>query len=94
MRSRADGDHLIGKRYLTYAEPTVEIHLPGAPISMPPERLSECARISISCNKFMEYFDPDQGLHVRAVSTAVNSVANNCAQLIEPITLGEPETHF
>ncbi|MFZ2227451.1 MAG: SOS response-associated peptidase [Candidatus Nanopelagicaceae bacterium] len=42
----------------------------------------------------MEYSDPDAGLTVHAVSTAVNSVAHDGAQLIEPITLGEPETLF
>lgn len=42
----------------------------------------------------MEYSDPDAGLTVHAVSNAVNSVANDGAQLIEPVTLGEPETLF
>ena len=42
----------------------------------------------------MEYSGQDQGLTVRAVSTAVNSGANDGNQLIEPIILGEPETLF
>lgn len=42
----------------------------------------------------MEYPDPDAGLTVHAVTTLVNSVAHDGAQLIEPITLGEPETLF
>ena len=42
----------------------------------------------------MEYSDSDAGLTVHVLSTAVNSVAHDGAQLIEPITLGEPETLF
>lgn len=42
----------------------------------------------------MEYSDPDEGLKAYAVSTAVNSVANDGIELIKPIILGEPETLF
>lgn len=42
----------------------------------------------------MEYSDPDEGLHAYALSTAVNSVANDGIELIKPIDLGEPETLF
>jgi len=37
---------------------------------------------------------PDDGLVARPVSSEVNLVRNNSPRLIEPITLGEPETLF
>ena len=37
---------------------------------------------------------PDDGLIARPVSSEVNLVRNNSPRLIEPITLGEPETLF
>jgi putative SOS response-associated peptidase YedK len=37
---------------------------------------------------------PDDGLVARPVSSEVNLVRNNSRRLIEPITLGEPETLF
>jgi putative SOS response-associated peptidase YedK len=37
---------------------------------------------------------PDDGLVARPVSSEVNLVRNNSPRLVEPITLGEPETLF
>ena len=37
---------------------------------------------------------PDDGLVARPVSSEVNLVRNNSPRLIEPITLGEPDTLF
>lgn len=42
----------------------------------------------------MEYSDLDSGLTAHAVSDLVNAVRNDGLQLIEPITLGQPETLF
>ena len=68
------------------------------PVFMPNDRwekwLDPATTEIAELRALMEYSDPDQGLTVRAISTAVNSVANDGAQLIEPITLGEPETLF
>jgi putative SOS response-associated peptidase YedK len=44
--------------------------------------------------KVMEYSDLYEGLSVHAVSTSVNSVAHDGPELIQPITLGEPQTLF
>lgn len=44
--------------------------------------------------KLMEYSDLYEGLRVYAVSNSVNSVAHDGPALIEPITLGEPQTLF
>jgi len=44
--------------------------------------------------KLMEYSDLYEGLSVYAVSNSVNSVSHNGPELIEPITLGEPQTLF
>jgi hypothetical protein len=42
----------------------------------------------------MEVDEPDAGLIAQPVSARVNLVANNGAELIIPIELGEPETLF
>ena len=44
--------------------------------------------------KVMEYSDLYEGLRVHAVSNSVNSVAHDGSALIQPITLGEPQTLF
>ena len=44
--------------------------------------------------KLMEVDEPDAGLIAQPVSPRVNLVANNGAELIIPIELGEPETLF
>lgn len=42
----------------------------------------------------MEYSDAYDGLSVYAVSNTVNSLAHDGPELIQPITLGEPQTLF
>ena len=42
----------------------------------------------------MQVPDPDAHLHYWPVSTLVNSIRNNGAELIAPIELGDPETLF
>jgi putative SOS response-associated peptidase YedK len=44
--------------------------------------------------KAMVLEEPDAGLVAVPVSSRVNLVANNGAELIAPIELGEPETLF
>lgn len=44
--------------------------------------------------KLMEYSDLYDGLNPYAVSNSVNSTSNDSPSLIEPITLGEPQTLF
>lgn len=68
------------------------------PVFMPSDRWESWLNPSMTeideLRALMEYSDPDAGLTVHAVSTAVNSVAHDGPQLVAPVTLGEPETLF
>jgi len=68
------------------------------PVFMPPDRwqvwLDTEVRDMNRLINMMSLDEPDAGLTARPVSTRVNVVANNGAELIIPIALGEPETLF
>lgn len=68
------------------------------PVFMPRDRwpgwLDTEARDINRLLKLMEVDEPDAGLIAQPVSPRVNLVANNGAELIIPIELGEPETLF
>lgn len=68
------------------------------PVMMPPERwdrwLDPTLRDIDEVTSLMQLSEPDKGLRAHPVSARVNLVANNGAQLIEEIELGEPETLF
>ena len=68
------------------------------PVFMPRDRwqgwLDTEARDINRLLKLMEVDEPDAGLIAQPVSPRVNLVANNGADLIIPIELGEPETLF
>jgi putative SOS response-associated peptidase YedK len=68
------------------------------PIFMPEDRweswLDTEARDINRLVKAMILDEPDAGLVAVPVSSRVNLVANNGAELIAPIELGEPETLF
>ena len=68
------------------------------PVFMPPDRwqvwLDTEVRDMNRLINMMSLDEPDAGLTARPVSTRVNVVANNGAELIIPIELGEPETLF
>ena len=68
------------------------------PVFMPGDRwqgwLDTEARDINRLLKLMEVDEPDAGLIAQPVSPRVNLVANNGADLIIPIELGEPETLF
>jgi putative SOS response-associated peptidase YedK len=68
------------------------------PVFMPRDRwqgwLDTEARDINRLIKLMEVAEPDAGLVAQPVSPRVNLVANNGAELIIPIELGEPETLF
>lgn len=68
------------------------------PVIMPPERWQEWLDPDVrevgDLRQLMEYSEVLEGLTAHAVSTSVNAVRNNGAQLRQPIDLGEPETLF
>ena len=68
------------------------------PVFMPRDRwqgwLDTEARDIHRLLKLMEVDEPDAGLVAQPVSPRVNLVANNGAELIIPVELGEPETLF
>ncbi|OIQ65996.1 hypothetical protein GALL_524400 [mine drainage metagenome] len=68
------------------------------PVILPSNRWESWMDPSITdaddLRKLMEYSDLYDGLSVYAVSNSVNSVAHDGPELIEPITLGEPQTLF
>jgi putative SOS response-associated peptidase YedK len=69
-----------------------------SPVFMPQERWEQWLdpenRDINRLLKLMQDADPDSGISARPVSPRVNLVANNGAELIEPIELGAPETLF
>lgn len=68
------------------------------PIILPKDRWESWMDPSLldadDLRKLMEYSDVYEGLSVYAVSNSVNSVAHDGPALIQPITLGEPQTLF
>lgn len=68
------------------------------PVFMPSERWEEWLdpqrREIADLRSLMEYSEALQGLTAHAVSTSVNAVRNDGAELIRPIALGDPETLF
>ncbi|CAB4537624.1 unannotated protein [freshwater metagenome] len=68
------------------------------PVFMPEDRwenwLDTEARDINRIIKLMDIEQPDKGVAAVPVSARVNVVANNGAELIIPIELGEPETLF
>ena len=68
------------------------------PVFMPKQRWSDWldpqSRDINRLIKLMDIAEPDVGLQAQPVSARVNVVANNGAELINPIELGAPETLF
>jgi putative SOS response-associated peptidase YedK len=68
------------------------------PVMLPRERwknwLDQELRDLSDLRNLMVVDRPDHGILIDPVSTRVNLVANNGADLITPITLGEPTTLF
>jgi putative SOS response-associated peptidase YedK len=68
------------------------------PVILPKDRweswLDPSLQEAAELRELMEFFRPDAGLTVHAVSHSVNSVANNGIAMIRQVTLGEPETLF
>ncbi len=68
------------------------------PVILPKDRWESWLNPSLqdaeNVRNLMEYSDLYSGLSVYPVSNSVNSVAHNGPALIEPITLGEPQTLF
>jgi len=68
------------------------------PLFLPRERWDEWLDPSNNeveyLRSLMDVSKPDEGLRYWPVSTLVNSIRNNGAELIEPLELGEPETLF
>ena len=74
-----------------------EIHS-RMPVFMPSERwlawLDPLGRDIVELRSLMEYSAALEGLTAHAVSTSVNAVRNDGPELVDPISLGEPETLF
>ncbi|CAB4749712.1 MAG: DUF159 family protein [Actinobacteria bacterium] len=68
------------------------------PVIMPSDRweswLNPENREVEELKALMEFSEPERGLQVHAVSSAVNTVANNGPTMTDEVTLGEPETLF
>jgi putative SOS response-associated peptidase YedK len=68
------------------------------PVFMPKDRwdnwLDPKNRETETLISLMDFPDPAAGLATRPVSPKVNLVANNGAELIEPIELGDAQTLF
>jgi len=68
------------------------------PVILPKERwenwLDQEQRESSLLQNLMNLDQPDRGVLIHPVSSRVNLVANNGADLITPIALGEPTTLF
>ena len=68
------------------------------PVMLPEDRwdswLDPTMRDSEAALELLRVDKPDYGLKADPVSSRVNLVANNGAELIIPITLGEPTTLF
>jgi putative SOS response-associated peptidase YedK len=68
------------------------------PVILPKERwknwLDQEERDPSFLQNLMSTDQPDHGVLIHPVSSRVNLVANNGADLITPITLGEPTTLF